>query len=282
MKQGPVGYINKILHSSAVDGPGNRAVVFLQGCDFDCLYCHNPETRNYCIHCGLCVPVCPVTALSMQNGKVSWDKTRCVDCGACIRACPHSSSPKVLPYTVQELFDHLKPYKAFLSGLTLSGGECALQSDFVQAVLEQGRSEKLPGMVDTNGSTDFSRLSCLVQEAEGFMLDIKAWDEDDHKKLCSAPNQTVLRNLEFLAESGKLYEVRTVILPACFDAEACVTNTAKILAKLSPYTRYKLISYRSQGVRTQFADKLQAADRQTMEKLASLIRSCGLEQVLVV
>jgi len=34
----------KIIHSSVVDGPGNRAAVFLQGCNFNCKFCHNPET----------------------------------------------------------------------------------------------------------------------------------------------------------------------------------------------------------------------------------------------
>jgi pyruvate formate lyase activating enzyme len=29
---------------SAVDGPGMRFVVFLSGCQFRCLYCHNPDT----------------------------------------------------------------------------------------------------------------------------------------------------------------------------------------------------------------------------------------------
>jgi pyruvate-formate lyase-activating enzyme len=39
--------INKIINFSCVDGPGNRLVVFFQGCNFNCIYCHNPETIDY-------------------------------------------------------------------------------------------------------------------------------------------------------------------------------------------------------------------------------------------
>ena len=55
--------VNRILPFSSVDGPGNRTVVFLQGCGFDCKYCHNPETRNLCISCGDCVGKCPAHAI---------------------------------------------------------------------------------------------------------------------------------------------------------------------------------------------------------------------------
>ncbi|MGL5951492.1 MAG: 4Fe-4S cluster-binding domain-containing protein, partial [Cetobacterium sp.] len=36
--------INKIIKFSNVDGPGNRMAIFFQGCNFNCEYCHNPET----------------------------------------------------------------------------------------------------------------------------------------------------------------------------------------------------------------------------------------------
>ena len=58
--------VNRIIHTSVVDGPGNRAAIFLQGCNYTCSYCHNPETIHRCVHCGVCVPVCPTGALTWR------------------------------------------------------------------------------------------------------------------------------------------------------------------------------------------------------------------------
>lgn len=41
-----MGYVNSIETMGLVDGPGIRFVVFMQGCDLRCLFCHNPETWN--------------------------------------------------------------------------------------------------------------------------------------------------------------------------------------------------------------------------------------------
>lgn len=49
--------VNRILEYSLVDGPGNRTVIFLQGCNIACHYCHNPETQKICLNCGVCIEV---------------------------------------------------------------------------------------------------------------------------------------------------------------------------------------------------------------------------------
>ena len=59
--------VNKIIPFSSVDGPGNRTAVFLQGCNINCRYCHNPETRALCVNCGLCVEKCRSRALEKDK-----------------------------------------------------------------------------------------------------------------------------------------------------------------------------------------------------------------------
>ena len=114
-----VGRINKILTSSFVDGPGNRAVVFLQGCDFHCLYCHNPYTINECIHCGVCVPQCPAQALVEEDGSVRWIEKKCTDCDTCISVCPYHASPKVKEMNADDVWEVISPVSKYISGVSV-------------------------------------------------------------------------------------------------------------------------------------------------------------------
>jgi pyruvate formate lyase activating enzyme len=43
---GELGFMHSFTTGSAVDGPGIRLVAWTAGCQFRCLYCHNPDTWN--------------------------------------------------------------------------------------------------------------------------------------------------------------------------------------------------------------------------------------------
>jgi pyruvate formate lyase activating enzyme len=43
---GDMGFLHSFTTGSAVDGPGIRVVAWTAGCQFRCLYCHNPDTWN--------------------------------------------------------------------------------------------------------------------------------------------------------------------------------------------------------------------------------------------
>src|SRR4030095_2332676 len=44
MESGDGGFIHSFTTGSAVDGPGVRIVGWLSGCQFRCVFCHNPDT----------------------------------------------------------------------------------------------------------------------------------------------------------------------------------------------------------------------------------------------
>ena len=46
LAEGELGFLHSFTTGSTVDGPGVRVVAWLTGCQFRCLYCHNPDTWN--------------------------------------------------------------------------------------------------------------------------------------------------------------------------------------------------------------------------------------------
>jgi Fe-S-cluster-containing hydrogenase component 2 len=44
--------------------------------------------EELCTGCGACVEVCPVEAISLDDGKAHVDGEKCVDCGVCVGECP--------------------------------------------------------------------------------------------------------------------------------------------------------------------------------------------------
>jgi pyruvate formate lyase activating enzyme len=46
LRTGDMGFLHSFTTGSTVDGPGVRIVAWTAGCQFRCLYCHNPDTWN--------------------------------------------------------------------------------------------------------------------------------------------------------------------------------------------------------------------------------------------
>ena len=174
--------VNKIIPFSAVDGPGNRTAIFLQGCNFSCKYCHNPETMHVCLNCGECIKYCPTGAISLVDGKVVYDYKKCCFCDSCFKHCPNNSSPRVRNMTAEEVMVEVKKNVPFIRGITVSGGECTRWPEFLHELMELAKNEKLSVLLDSNGTYDFIKdEENLLENCAGVMLDIKAFSLKDHQ-----------------------------------------------------------------------------------------------------
>lgn len=274
--------VNKIIPFSSVDGPGNRTAVFLQGCGFDCKYCHNPETIHACVHCGQCVPYCKPGALTIVDGRVRYDITKCVLCDECFHHCPHGSSPRTRELTPEQVMEEVRKNLPFIRGVTVSGGECTRWRDFLVEFLALAKGAGLHTLLDSNGSYDFSKDPELMAVTDGVMLDIKAWDKAQHVGVTGQENDTVLQNLRWLAQNRKLPEVRTVVVPDLFDCGETVGNVSGLLKETGNLnTRYKIICYRPMGVREEYK-ALKQPEQTDLQKLADIAKAYGLTDVVII
>lgn len=279
------GLVSGTIPFSSVDGPGNRFVAFLQGCNFDCIACHNPYTIHACHHCGECVDACASGALTFDGAEVSWDADACSGCDDCIRACRFDSTPKARTRSVDELVEAVRGPAPFLSGVTVSGGEATLQAGFVRdffATLKaDARLGRLTCFVDSNGAAPTAVWDDLDPVMDGAMIDLKAFDDDVHRRMTAQPNAPVLRSIEHLAARGKLHEVRLLLLPGVNDAPEHLARTAAWLRGVDPDVRVKVIGFRCHGVRP-IAGDVPEPTAEAMAGYAEVLRGEGLERLVLV
>ena len=213
--------IFEIQRSSFVDGPGIRTAVFFKGCNLRCRWCHNPESqqpmpqmmyfKDKCTGCGECRNVC------------RYNLERCDLCGECVKHCLHNAR-KICgrEYTVDEVFDEIKRDKVFYDisggGVTFSGGECMLQTEFLAEILKKCRENGINTAVDTAGDTEFDRFEKVIPYTDIFLYDIKALSDNIHIKYTGTSNKRILENLRRISEDGRCdIIIRIPVIPSVND-----------------------------------------------------------------
>ncbi|MGE6290862.1 YjjW family glycine radical enzyme activase [Aeromonas media] len=282
--------VSRWLPFSCVDGPGNRLVLFLQGCNFRCPGCHNPHTIGLCNHCGDCLAVCPSGALTLAEGRpgesrVRWQASLCTHCDRCLEACPRSASPKTHQMSVAEVLALLRRYGPLLTGVTVSGGEATTQLPFVVALFAAIKAAPdlahLSCLLDSNGSLGETGWQRLLPVLDGAMIDLKGWRESVHHGLTGQGRERVLASLQLLAQAGKLAELRLLQVPGRSDylgaGGELDAGLATFLQTLGPVP-IRLNGFRHHGVRGE-AMGWQEAAMEELERLSNALKVKGFGPV---
>lgn len=237
----PTGLVADWVEFSAVDGPGNRFVLFLQGCGFDCLTCHNPAT----------IPPRSPEARSLTVEQVS----------AVIRpAAPFLSGVTV-------------------SGGEATRQAPFVRALF-EALAADPQLGRLTRFVDTNGDAPRATWELLDPVLDAAMVDLKCLDPAIHRRLTGRPNDRVLDSIELLAARGRLYEVRLLLLPGVNDADDLLDATGAWLAGVDPRMRVKIIGVRTHGIRDTPMPVTEATTTQLQGYAARLARHGSFELTL--
>ena len=166
--------VHSIQTMGTLDGPGIRYVLFLQGCPFRCLFCHNPDTWE-----GVNGEKRDLKELVEDVLKYK-DFFKTTDGGVTVSG----GEPLLQIPFLTEFFKKLKEHDIHTAIDTC-------------------------GHVEIN-----SKLDDLMKYTDLVMLDIKHLDRDKHVKLTGQPNDKVLKFLDYINSINKTIWIRQVLTPS--------------------------------------------------------------------
>lgn len=232
MAEADQGLIFQIQKMSTEDGPGIRTTVFFKQCPLKCIWCHNPESilkkkqlewfKHKCIGCRTCIKVCEQKALSFDEEGLNIDREKCNSCGNCSEECPSTALHMWGElWNLDDLFYEIEKDKVYYTqskgGITVSGGEPTLQSDFIMAFLRKCKENGISTALDTCGYTSRKIFERILPFVDLVLLDIKEIDSNRHEKFTGVPNDLILENAiwisEYIKNNGKSIWIRTPIIP---------------------------------------------------------------------
>lgn len=257
------GLVTNIQRYSVNDGYGIRTIVFLAGCSMSCIWCQNPETmgsgspavmfsRDSCSGCGACLEACPNGAIKATVEGIVYDREQCTHCFQCANVC-YFGARKVSArrMTVDKAFSEVMKDESFYrnsnGGLTLSGGEPLMHPKFSRKLLQKVKEAGIHTAIETAGNVPGKNIVEVVPYTGLFLYDIKALDDEVHKKATGVSNRNTLINLEYLLVTGVEVIIRVPLIPGINDGEE-FNRIADFVASKSSLKELHILPYHSIGL----------------------------------
>ncbi len=205
------GWIHSVESFGSVDGPGVRYVIFVQGCQFRCLYCHNADTWNRAEGKEMSSDELLEKALRYRS---YWGSEGGITVSG--------GEPLLQMEFVTDLFEKAK---------ALGVSTC------IDTALGPYREEK-------EWKEKFDRLMRLT---DLLLVDIKEIDPVKHKALTGHDNDSVLQGLRYLSSIDKPVWIRHVLVPGVTDNDQDLMHTRAFIDTLGNVKRVEVLPYHSLG-----------------------------------
>ena len=144
---------------------------------------------------------------------------------------------------VLNLYNKYKVYYGDKGGVTFSGGEPLLQSEFVLETIKLLKQNGIHTALDTAGVGD--NYDEILKLVDLVILDVKAVDETEYKMITGRDMTDFNKFLAKCQQYGKKLWLRQVIVPGINDDEEHVLKLKEFASQLSNVERVELLPYHS-------------------------------------
>ena len=186
-------------------------------------------------------------------------------------------------YPAEELVGRAVRFREYFGsdgGVTVSGGEPLLQSEFVREIFELCHEQGINTCLDTSGCVLNDSVRSLLTVTDRVLLDIKYTSDGQYLENVGCPIGKPLEFLEYLDGQKIPTTLRQVIIPTKNDTDEQVLELKKIAdahksidkVELLPFRKICQVKYDNMGIEFPFADILEPT-KELMQHLEELIRS---------
>lgn len=153
--------------------------------------------------------------------------------------------------TSEDLIEKIIRYKVFMrntgGGLTVSGGEPLMQSEFVADLFKKAKEHNLHTALDTSGVSTPDRFESVLEHTDILLLDVKSTDPQMYRLLTGVKIDYFHKALELAAKRGVEVWLRLVVVPGFTDKLEEVEKINAIKARYTNISKVELLPFHKMG-----------------------------------